>query len=136
MYVCLCPMCIWWPQKPKRTLGSGDKDGRETPCRCWGSFTICTSLPHNSISRLFELVFFLHSKTQRLLVKTEPLMGLLSCKLTRTHLSSTYMYKHTHSLFVMLSLPQVLIKVPNTREDSCLIRGVNKTEHSSVGDPG
>lgn len=80
------------------TLGTGDKDGRETSCRCWGSFTICTSLPHNSSSRLFELVFFLHSKTQRILVKTEPLIGLLSFKLTPTHLSSTHMYKHTHTV--------------------------------------
>ena len=120
------------------TLGTGDKDGREPPRRCWGLFTICTPPPHNSSSRQFELVFFLYSKTQRLLVETEPLIGLLSCKLTSTHLSSTHLYKHTHTLSLCNVEPAMSLNkgAKHQRKDSRLIRGVNKIEHSNVADLG
>lgn len=140
-YVCLCTMCVWWPKKPKRAsvpleleikmvvnlhVGAGDYSPSAPP------------LPHNSSSRQFELVFFLHSKTQRLLVETEPLIGLLSCKLTSTHLSSIHINKHTHSLSLCNVEPVMSLNkgAKYQRKDSCLIRGVNKTEHSSVADLG
>lgn len=138
MYVCLCPMCVWWPQKPKRASVALELEIKMV-VRLHvgaGSFTICTALPHNSSNRLSELVFFLHSKTQRLLVETEPLIGLLSCKLTPTHLSSTHIYKHTLSLCNVEPATSLNKGAKYQREDSRLIRGFNKTEHSSAGDPG